>query len=101
MLTTRLREHEERKRELMKIVDALVDVGTTKAGGLEPATVGVALHAAYEAGRAAMERAEWSPTGNGRARHPQIGTVRNTRKHARAGERAFSKAPLRRKRATA
>jgi hypothetical protein len=48
-------ELEERKRELMKVVDALVDVGTTKVGGLEPATVGVALHAAYEAGRAAGE----------------------------------------------
>jgi len=42
---------EERKRELMKIVDALVEAGTTKSGGLEPAAVGEALVAAYEAGR--------------------------------------------------
>ena len=41
---------EERKRELMKIVDAQGDEGTTKNGGLEPTAVGEALVAAYEAG---------------------------------------------------
>lgn len=52
---------EERKRELMKIVDALVDEGTTKSGGLEPAAVGSALVAAYEAGRAAVKTGKRRP----------------------------------------
>ena len=52
---------EERKRELMVIVDALVDAGTSKGGGLEPAAVGEALVAAYEAGRAVGEAAKRRP----------------------------------------
>ena len=52
---------EERKRGLVAVVDALVDARTTKGGGLEAEAVGVALVAAYEAGRAVGKVAKRRP----------------------------------------